>query len=264
MGDLCSIQLGKTPHRKTERFWDKEKNTSNVWLSIADMVHGEELFDSIEYVSDLGAENINITPEGTLILSFKLTLGRVSFAGNDLFTNEAIAYLIDLSYNISKKYLFYYFTFFDWNKATEGDIKVKGKTLNKEKLKSLSIIIPPLPEQNRIVAILDKAFTAIDKAKANAEKNLANAKELFESYLNGIFENPGKDWEEKKLGNLGTLTSSKRIFKKEYVTSGVPFYRSKEIKELAHDKEISLELFITNEKYNEINLNLLDSSKPYP
>jgi len=59
-------------------------------------------------------------------------------------------------------------------------------------------------------------------------------------------------WEVKELGELGTLTSSKRIFKKEYVNEGVPFYRSKEIKELAHENDISLELFITKERYEEI------------
>ncbi len=220
LGDLCTIQLGKTPHRKTERYWDKDKNTSNCWLSIADMVHGKELFDSKEYVSNLGAENINITPKGTLILSFKLTIGRVSFAGKDLFTNEAIASLINLSGDINKEYLFYYFTFFDWDKATDGDIKVKGKTLNKAKLKALSIIAPPLPEQQRIVKILDKAFVAIDKAKQNAEQNLRNAKEVFENYLQGVFDN-GKlkvengEWEEKKLGEICTITGGGTPSKKK-------------------------------------------------
>jgi type I restriction enzyme S subunit len=54
--------------------------------------------------------------------------------------------------------------------------------------KSIPIPLPPLPEQQRIVAILDEAFAAIAKAKANAEQNLKNAKELFESYLQGVFE----------------------------------------------------------------------------
>ena len=107
LGELCTIQLGKTPHRKTPSFWDKEKNTNNVWLSISDMKHGKEIFDSKEYVSDLGAERFNITPKGTIMLTFKLTLGRVSFAGKNLLTNEAIASLINLSSTISKKYLFY-------------------------------------------------------------------------------------------------------------------------------------------------------------
>jgi len=69
-------------------------------------------------------------------------------------------------------------------------------------LKELKIPIPPLAEQKRIVAILDEAFSAISTAKENAEKNLKNAKELFDSYLNNIFEMKGKDWEEKKLGEV--------------------------------------------------------------
>jgi type I restriction enzyme S subunit len=81
---------------------------------------------------------------------------------------------------------------------------------------------------------------------------LKNSRALFESYLQDIFANPKEDWEEKTLGELGQITSSKRIFKKEYVSSGVPFYRIKEVKELANDKEISTELFITNKRYDEI------------
>ena len=60
----------------------------------------------------------------------------------------------------------------------------------------------PLPEQQRIVAILDECFTALEKAKANAEQNLKNAKELFESYLQGVFENKGEGWEETTLSEL--------------------------------------------------------------
>jgi type I restriction enzyme S subunit len=69
-------------------------------------------------------------------------------------------------------------------------------------IKDYEIPIPPLTEQQRIVAILDEAFAAIAKAKANAEQNLKNAKELFESYLQGVFENKGEGWEEKTLGEV--------------------------------------------------------------
>lgn len=202
LGDLCNIQLGKTPQRNTPKYWDVSKATNNVWLSISDLIHGEEISDSKEYVSDLGASLFSTTPKGTLMLSFKLTLGRVSFAGRDLRTNEAIASLINLDNQASSKFLYYYFSYFDWNEATEGDIKVKGRTLNKAKLRNLPIILPPLPEQKRIVLILDKAFVAIDQAKANAEENLQNAKEVFESYLQDVFENRGEDWEEKTLGEV--------------------------------------------------------------
>lgn len=125
-------------------------------------------------------------------------------------------------------------------------------TLTISRAKIIKIPIPPLQEQKQIIAILDQAFTAIDQAKANIEKNIENAKELFQSKLNDIFSQGSDDWEEMELGELGTLTSSKRIYKKEYVSNGIPFYRSKEIKELGNNKEISLELFITEKRYDEI------------
>jgi type I restriction enzyme S subunit len=67
-------------------------------------------------------------------------------------------------------------------------------------LRNYLVQIPPLEEQKQIVAVLDKAFAAIDLAKANIEKNLQNAKELFQSKLNGIFTQKGEGWEEKTLG----------------------------------------------------------------
>ena len=69
-------------------------------------------------------------------------------------------------------------------------------------LKKIRISFPPLPEQQRIVSILDQAFATIAKAKENTEKNLQNAKELFESYLYNVFENKGAGWDEKILEDL--------------------------------------------------------------
>ena len=72
-------------------------------------------------------------------------------------------------------------------------------------LRSFLIPLPPLPEQQRIVRILDEAIANIAKAKANAEQNLKNAKELFESYLQAVFTNKGEGWEEKALGNIASV-----------------------------------------------------------
>ncbi len=92
----------------------------------------------------------------------------------------------------------------------------------------------PLPEQQRIVAILDKAFTAIDKAKANTEKNLKNAKELFESYLQGVFENKGDGWGKTTLGEISFVksggTPSRAI--NEYWVGDIPWYSSGELNDL--------------------------------
>jgi len=116
----------------------------------------------------------------------------------------------------------------------------------------IAVPIPPLTEQQNIVSILDEAFTAIDQAKENLQRNLQNAKDLFQSELNSVFSKRGDGWVEKRLGELGTITSSKRIYKSEYVPDGIPFYRTKEIKELSNGKAITLELFISKGRYNEI------------
>lgn len=72
-------------------------------------------------------------------------------------------------------------------------------------IRDYEIPLPDLPEQKRIVSILDEAFAAIAKAKANAEQNLKNAKELFESYLQGVFEKKGDGWEEKRFDEVCVL-----------------------------------------------------------
>lgn len=95
-------------------------------------------------------------------------------------------------------------------KATQSTIT----NINQTSLSEIQIPLPPLPEQKRIVVVLDEAFDAIAKAKENAEKNLANAKELFKSYLNGVFEKRGEGWGEKRLGECFKLKSGDNITSK--------------------------------------------------
>ena len=85
--------------------------------------------------------------------------------------------------------------------------------LRKDDILNCKLFVPPLPEQQRIVSILDEAFAAIAKAKANAEQNFKNAKELFENYLQSVFENKGEDWEEKTLGELATFRNGMNFSK---------------------------------------------------
>jgi type I restriction enzyme S subunit len=199
LGDLCSIELGKTPARANPAFWDRERETENIWLSIADLLDAEDnvAVDSKEYLSAAGAAISKTVPEGTLLVSFKLTLGRLAFAGRDLFTNEAIAALgIRDECQLSKHYLFHFLQFFDWDKATEGDVKLKGRTLNKAKLEKIGVNFPALPEQQRIVSVLDEAFGAIEAVIATAERNLQNAHTLFESQLEAILARQDDMWVE--------------------------------------------------------------------
>lgn len=131
-------------------------------------------------------------------------------------TNEALAIVrLAKDSGILVSFLAKYFTS---NLITEEIEKLKGgaaqQNLSLGQLNNLMVPFPPLPEQQRIVSILDEAFDAIATAKANAEQNLKNARELFESYLQGVFENG--NWEKKKLDEItevkdGTHDSPKYI-----------------------------------------------------
>lgn len=231
LGELCEIELGRTPSRANRAFWDEKRETSNVWLSIADLLRAEDnvVVDSKEYVSDKGAAKCKLVAEGTLLVSFKLTLGRLAFAGRDLFTNEAIAALtIFNERELSKKYLFYFLHFFDWVKAAENDVKLKGMTLNKAKLKEMDVHFPKsLAEQERIVGLLDRAFEGLATSKANAKKNLRNARALFESCLQSVFAQRRKGWADKMLGDVCQFENGDRgknyPNRNEYVESGIPW-----------------------------------------
>ena len=106
------------------------------------------------------------------------------------------------------------------------------KNISGDLVKKVDITYPKsLPEQQRIVSILDEAFAAIDKAKANAEQNLKNAKELFESYLQGVFEKKGDGWEEKKLNEIGNAQTgtTPKTSEKENFGDFIPFIKPADV-----------------------------------
>lgn len=214
--------------------WDPDRKTENVWLSIADLPQSLHAVaeDSKEYVSDLAAERMRLIPKGTLLVSFKLTLGRLAYAGRDLFSNEAIASLLDIDERqISKKFLYWALTAFDWDKAAEGDQKVKGKTLNKAKLKTIPIPVPPLEEQQRIVAFLDDTFRGLARVRAHSEANLQYATTILESRLASQFLGGVYDWVEKRMEDICTLiTDGKHGDCENQDGSGYYFLSAKDVK----------------------------------
>ncbi|MEI8173517.1 MAG: restriction endonuclease subunit S [Deltaproteobacteria bacterium] len=124
----------------------------------------------------------------------------------------------------SKKVAPHFFNYYSQSNQYLNDVErettgTTRKRISRKSLGEISTPVPPLPEQQRIVVILDEAFAAIATAKKNAEKNLKNARELFESYLQSVFANPGDGWEEKNLGEVCLIKPPKSEVRKQLVSS---------------------------------------------
>ena len=220
--DQFSINMGKTPPRGDSSSWDKSKITTNKWVSIADISlnEGKIIFDTKEYISDKAAEKIKKVKAGSLLMSFKLTIGKMAFAGDDLFTNEAII-AIPQNEDYDLHFLYYYLLQYDWRTLTEGNEKVKGATLNKQSIGKIQLPIISMDEQRRIVSYLDSSFKLIDEIKNKALKSLTEAKALFQSALAEAME-PKEGWEEKTLGDVGNFKRGGNFTKRDFIEDGFP------------------------------------------
>ena len=149
------------------------------------------------------------------------------------------------------------FLFFSYMSGTTETMQSHStgiRNLKFEDYKAIKIPLPPVTEQKRIVSILDEAFAAIAKAKANAEENLKNAKELFESYLQGVFENKGEGWEEKTLKEITSKIGSgatPRGGNESYKSEGISLIRSMNVHDLKfREKNLA---FIDDQQARELN-----------
>ncbi len=140
---------------------------------------------------------------------------------------------------LDAEWLYYYLSRQSFR--NEGASRMAGavghKRITKDFIEDYPIPIPPLPEQRRIVAILDEAFEGIATAKANAEKNLQNAREVFESHLNAVFSQRGEGWVEKRLGDVCRRITVGHVgpMAKRYKSNGIPFLRSQNIRPFSID-----------------------------
>ena len=219
---ICDIQIGKTPSRSVPEYWDGEL----PWVTISDFAAGRIVTTTKEKITRIGAARSGSKriPCGTLLLSFKLSLGKRTFSGCDLFTNEAIAALHVLDDDVAdRNYLYWALGSIDYDSLV--DRAAKGRTLNKAKLKLLPVPLPPLAEQKRIAGILDAA----DALRAKRREALAQLDTLLQSTFLDMFGDPVTNplgWEVRELsrtksrvqiGPFGSL-----LHKEDYIVDGVP------------------------------------------
>jgi len=145
--------------------------------------------------------------KGDILLSASGTIGRrVIYDGKPAYFQDSnIVWIANNEEKVLNEYLYKFYSFCNWNPSRGATIS----RLYNDDLRRIRVSFPKsLEEQKQIVAILDKAFIAIDQAKANIEKNIANAKELFQSKLNAIFSQKGYGWEEKTLREVCEKTTN--------------------------------------------------------
>lgn len=164
LGDLCTLGMGRTPSRINDDYWGR----GYKWLSIADL-KAKVITESSEEITELAAKQIPLIKKGTLLMSFKLSIGRLAFAGCDLFTNEAICSFNELKANA--EYLYYALQRVDF--SLYGKQAVKGFTLNKASLQLVEVAIPTIEEQTAIVTILsdlDAELAALETRRDKAHQ----------------------------------------------------------------------------------------------
>ena len=245
LDDLCQIKTGK-----------KDVNQGNLNGKYPFFTCAREHTFSDSYSFDTEA----------LLIAGNGDVGKVSYYNGKFEAYQRTYVLFDFV-NILPRFLFL---------ILDGTLKKSmanqklGNTMPYIKLgmlKEFEIPLPSLLEQERLVAILDEALTAIAKAKANAEQNLKNSKELFESYLQGVFENKGEDWEEKTLGEVANHSLGKMLDKNK--NKGLPqkYLRNQSVRWFEFDLSDLTEMpFLESEKekYTAIKGDVLICEGGYP
>jgi type I restriction enzyme, S subunit len=200
---VARMESGHTPSRKHPEYW----GGTIPWIGIQDAKsnHGRRIRDTHQKTNELGIANSSarILPANTVCLSRTASVGYVVVMGRPMATSQDFVNWV-CSKDLDPDFLKYLFIAEDENllRFSSGAVH---QTIYFPEAKAFHICHPPLPEQRRIVGILDEAFDGIATAKANAEKNLQNARAVFESHLNAVFTERGKGWVEKRLVDIAKV-----------------------------------------------------------
>lgn len=232
LDELFNVKSSKRVHKKD---WKKSGIPFYRAREVVKLAQNgtvdNELFISEELYQEFTKEK-NIPKEGDIIISAVGTLGQCYLVkkSDKFYFKDASVLWFEKKSDVNERYIDYAFKSDSILKQVhDKSMGATVGTLTISRAKIIKIPIPPLEEQQVIVAKLDQAFTAIDQAKANIEKNIANAKELFQSKLNQIFSQKGDGWEIKNIRDIAIVTAGQSPEGKYYNENGVglPFYQGK-------------------------------------
>ena len=250
LGEIADVKGGK---RVPKGYQLQTQATNHPYITVSDFTEDGTIDSSgLRYVSDEVFEQIKaytITSRD-LYLSIAGTIGKTGCIPPELdganLTENACKLV--LSPSINRDFLYYFTKSLSFLEQAGANTRTAAQPkLALERLKTIQLAIPSLPEQRRIVTILDEAFEGIATAKANAEKNLQNAHALFESQLELVFRKCGPGWTETTVGNLVSRNIIEPPIdgnhgeihpkKADFVESGVPFLMASDLKDGVVDQE---------------------------
>ena len=141
---VCDLVIGGTPSTKDRRYY----GGNNLWVNISDMTANDSMYisNTKKTITEAGVSNssVKLIPKGTVLLSFKLSIGKVAIAGRDLYTNEAIAALVPKDGRVLPKYLYYILPRLNLSGQSGARKAAKGRTSSKGRLEKVLIPLPPL------------------------------------------------------------------------------------------------------------------------
>lgn len=200
LSDIFDLQMGKTPSRDNNMYW---KDGNLPWVSIADLSKSQIYIEnSKEMITNLAAKDtlMKCIPQDTVIMSFKLSLGKIAITRTPLYTNEAIMAFIDKKViKIEPKYIYFLFRNIKWGQYTNN--AVKGKTLNKKFFSDFQINIPGYIQQKKIVSILIRINKILEYKHSLIIAYDALIKSRFVD-LFGDIELNEKKWKKIRFGEL--------------------------------------------------------------
>ena len=189
IGDLCEVIAGQSPEGK---FYNAECKGMPFYQGKKDF--GEKF---IETPTTWTTQTTKVAQEGDILMSVRAPVGPVNFATEEVCIGRGLA-AIRSGTDLNRDFLFYQLLHLQPDIAgKEGAVFA---SINKSEIEALPLAFAPLSEQQRIVGILDEAFDGIATAKANTGKNLQNTRSLFDSHLQAVFIQRGKEWVETTLG----------------------------------------------------------------
>lgn len=205
--ELFDLQMGKTPSRNNSDYWNTK---DNKWISIADLSKCEKyITDTKEYISDIAIKEsgINPIPANTVVMSFKLSIGKTAITKETIYSNEAIMSFRDRkTIELLPDYIYYLMLSKNWDEGTNN--AVMGKTLNKATLSEIKVSVHDIAEQQRIVNLLDKLTVLIGKRKKQLEKLDELVKSRFVEMFGDRYVND-KNWNTMKLGDSISFNNGK-------------------------------------------------------